>query len=79
MRRAAMMLIGFGYAVLLIEALRAASAWYHGEIESFGLTEWLLIAALPVLAWVWWRHLSPFGKGRGQCLLPEEPDKPKQE
>jgi hypothetical protein len=26
------------------------------------------MASLPLLGWLWWRHLSPFGKGRGQCL-----------
>ena len=69
-----MLLLGFGYMVLLIEALRIGVAWWNGDIEQPGWEEALMLAALPVLAWIWWRYLSPFAPGRGQCLLPE--DKP---
>lgn len=72
MKRFATLLLGFGYMVLLFEAVRIGVAWWGGEIEDPGWEEWLMLASLPVLAWIWWRHLSPFGPGRGQCLLPED-------
>lgn len=58
--------------MLLFEALRTASAWCAGELEEIGLAEYLLLAALPVLAWVWWRYLSVFRKDKGGCSLPKE-------
>jgi hypothetical protein len=71
LRRLLLLAAGFAYMVLLIEAVRAAVAWWQGEAEA----EWLdyaLIGALPVLAWVWWRHLSMFRPGcaEGACLPP---------
>lgn len=75
MKRIGKILLLFGYMVLLIEAIKLAVAWWHGEVESFGLDEWLVVASLPVLAWFWWRHLSPFGQGRGQCLLPDRDER----
>ena len=75
MKRAGMLLLGFGYMVLAIEALRVGVAWWNGEIEHPGVEEWLALGSLPVIAWVWWRFLSPFGRGRGQCLLPPQDKK----
>lgn len=75
MRRAGMLLLGFGYMVLGLEAIRIAVAWWNGAIEEPGWEEWLMLASLPILAWIWWRHLSPFGSSGGQCLLPEDRDK----
>jgi hypothetical protein len=71
MKRIGALILGFGYMVLLIEAIRLAVAWSNGEIDDFGVAEWLLLGSLPVLAWVWWHYLSPFGRDRGQCLLPD--------
>ena len=70
MKRFGLLLLGFGYMVLAIEALRIGVAWWNGEIEQPGWEEGLMLASLPLLAWIWWRYLSPFGPGRGQCLLP---------
>ena len=74
MRRAALLLAAFGYMVLLIEALRAATDWWRGELASPGAADFLLIAALPVLAWIWWRHFSMFRKGcaKGACAPPRD-------
>ena len=74
MRRAGLVLISFGYAVLLFEALRTATAWWQGELEEAGLTEYLLIAALPLLAWIWWRYLSMFRSdcAKGACAPPQD-------
>ncbi|MRR49846.1 MAG: hypothetical protein EG825_02855 [Rhodocyclaceae bacterium] len=63
--------LGFGYMVLLIEAIRTAVAWWRNELI-IGLEDGLLLASLPLLAWIWWRYLSPFGCRRGTCLSPPE-------
>ena len=75
MKRLGLVLLLFGYMVLAIEAIKLGVAWWRGEVEYFGAEEWLILATLPVLAWIWWRHLSPFGHGRGRCLLPEDREK----
>lgn len=74
MKRAGLVLISFGYAVLLFEALRTATAWWQGELQEAGLTEYLLIAALPLLAWIWWRYFSMFRSGcaKGACAPPQD-------
>lgn len=64
---------GFAYMVLLIEALRAAVAWWHGELTQPGWSDMALIALLPLLVWVWWRYISPFGRDCPKCALPPEP------
>lgn len=71
MRRLALILAAFAYMVLLIEAVRAAVAWWRGE-AALGALDYALIAALPLLAWVWFRHFSMFRKGcaKGACELP---------
>ena len=56
----------------LVAALLRAQAWWHGADEAFGVLDWVLLGSLPALAWVYLRHLSVFGRGRGQCLLPED-------
>jgi hypothetical protein len=73
-KRLALLLLGFGYMVFVIEALRTAVAWWRGELAERGVTDYLLLAALPALAWVWWRYLSVFRKdcGKAGCGLPKE-------
>jgi hypothetical protein len=63
MKRNAGLLIVFGYAVLLFEALRMGLAWWNGELTEVGLEQWLLVAALPLLAWVAWRMRRPTRSG----------------
>lgn len=74
MKQAALLAAGFAYMVLLIEAIRAAVAWWQGELAQPGWSDIALIAALPVLAWVWWRYISPFGRDCPKCALPPETD-----
>lgn len=76
MKRAGLVLISFGYAVLLFEALGTATAWWQGELAEAGWTEYLLIAALPLLAWIWWRHFSMFRSdcAKGACAPPQDRD-----
>jgi hypothetical protein len=59
MRRHGGLLIAFGYAVLLFEALRMGLAWWNGELTEFGLEQGMLVAAVPLLAWVGWRLRWP--------------------
>lgn len=79
MRKLAAILLGFGYMVLLIESVRTGVAWWHGELTDPSPLQWLMLAALPVLAWIWWRYLSVFrpGCGTAGCQLPDDrPAKP---
>ena len=56
----------------LVAALLRAQAWWRGELAVLGELDLVLVASLPVLAWVYFRHLSVFGRGKGQCLLPTD-------
>lgn len=78
MRKLAALLLGFAYMVLLIESVRVATAWWSGALKHPDITEWLLLAALPLLAWIWWRYLSVFRKdcGKIHCALPERESSP---
>lgn len=76
MRRALALLLGFAYMVLLIEGIRVAVAWWKGELADPGLVDGLLLASLPVLAWIWWRHFSVFGCKKGCALPPKDGDAP---
>lgn len=67
-RRFLILALAFAGMVLGIEGLRSAIAWWRGDLPAPNFFEWLSMSSLPLLGWLWWRHLSPFGKGRGQCL-----------
>jgi ABC-type Fe3+-siderophore transport system permease subunit len=74
-KRIALLGGAFAYMVLLIEAIRAAVAWWHGELAQPGWGDMALIALLPLLVWIWWRYISPFGRADcAKCLPPSEPD-----
>ena len=66
MRKLVLLLLGFGYMVLLIESVRVGVAWWRGELKEPGIVEWLLLAALPLVALIWWRYLSIFRPGCGK-------------
>ena len=74
MKRLLLLSAGFGYLVLLIEAIRAAVAWWRGELAQPAWNDILLLGLLPVLLWIWWRYISPFGRDCPKCALPEEGD-----
>ena len=76
MKRILLLAAGFGYLVLLIEAIRVAVAWWHGELSQPGWDDIVLLGLLPVLAWVWWRYISPFGRACPKCALPTDTGKP---
>lgn len=77
MKRLLLLLAGFGYLVLLIEAIRAAVAWWQGELAQPGWDDIVLLGLLPVLAWIWWRFISPFGRDCPKCALPPDADEGK--
>ncbi len=72
MKRILMLGAGFAYLVLLIEAIRAAVAWWKGELAQPGWDDIALLGLLPVLLWIWWRYISPFGQDCPKCALPPE-------
>ena len=78
-RRFLTLLLAFAAMVVGIEGLRRAVDWWNAVPVLGGDTagavppaptfiDYVLIASLPLIAWLWWRFASPFGKGRGQCL-----------
>ena len=75
MKRIVFLGAGFAYMVLLIEAIRAAVAWWQGELAQPGWGDIALIALLPLLVWIWWRYLSPFGRHCQKCALPPDADR----
>ena len=75
MKRIGFLALGFAYMVLLIEALHAAVAWWRDELAQPGWSDIALIALLPLLVWVWWRYLSPFGRNCSKCVLPPDSGK----
>lgn len=70
MKRTLLLAAGFAYLVLLVEGIRTAVAWWHGELAQPGWIDMALLALLPLLAWVWWRFLSPFGRDCPKCAIP---------
>lgn len=72
MRRLLLLSAAFGYLVLLIEAIRAAVAWWRGDLVQPAWDDIVLMGLLPVLAWIWWRYLSPFGRDCPKCVLPPQ-------
>ena len=68
-RRFLILLLAFAGMVAGIEGIRRAINWWQAVPPAPTFFDWLLIGSLPFLGWLWWRYLSPFGKGRGQCLV----------
>jgi ABC-type Fe3+-siderophore transport system permease subunit len=50
MKRLLLLAAGFAYMVLLIEAIRAAVAWWRGDLAQPGWDDIVLLGLLPVLA-----------------------------
>jgi hypothetical protein len=67
-RKLLTLIFAFAAMALGLEGLQRVVAWWNGA--TLRVFDWLTIAALPAVAWLWWRYVSPFGKGRGQCLMP---------
>jgi hypothetical protein len=68
-RKLLSLVLAFAAMVVGIEGLHRAADWWNGVLREPTFTDWALVAALPLIAWLWWRYVSPFGKGRGQCLV----------
>ncbi len=67
-RRFLTLLFAFAAMVLGIEGLRRAVDWWRGDLAAPTFVDVVLMASLPLLGWLWWRYVSPFGRGRGRCL-----------
>lgn len=67
-RRFLTLLFAFAAMVLGIEGIRRAVDWWRGDLAAPTTIDFLLIGSLPLLGWLWWRYVSPFGKGRGRCI-----------
>jgi hypothetical protein len=67
-RRLLILVLAFAGLVMGIEGIHNTLAWWRGVLPTPTFFEWLSMAGLPLLGWLWWRYLSPFGKGRGRCL-----------
>lgn len=67
-RRFLTLLLAFAGMVLGIEGIQRLADWWNGNLSSPTLIDALLMAAVPLVAALWWRFLSPFGKKHGQCL-----------
>lgn len=67
-RRLLILALAFVAMVLGIEGIRRLNDWWNGVLPAPTFLDILLMASLPIIGWLWWRYLSPFGKGRGQCL-----------
>jgi hypothetical protein len=64
------LILAFAFAAMVtgIEGLRRAIDWWRGALAAPALADFVLIACLPLIGWLWWRYASPFGKNRGRCL-----------
>jgi hypothetical protein len=69
-RKLLTLIFAFAAMALGIEGLRRAVDWWRGDLAAPTITDWALIMGLPLIIGLWWRYVSPFGKGRGQCLMP---------
>jgi hypothetical protein len=61
--------------LLLFRSISVTVAWWEGEMQAMGWTDWLWVAMLPGSLWLWFRYLSVFGCREGQCLLPGEKER----
>ena len=62
-------LLVMAYTALALAAVITARDWWQGDIADMRWYHWLLLACLPLLAWIYLRYLSVFAPGKGQCLL----------
>lgn len=67
-RRFLILLGAFAAMMAGLEGLRRAVDWWQGVASPSTFADFALLACLPLALFLWWRFLSPFGTGRGQCL-----------
>lgn len=67
-RRLLTLAFAFAAMVVGIEGIRRAADWWRGALPAPSLIDYVLIGCLPLIGWLWWRFVSPFGRGRGRCL-----------
>ena len=69
-RRLLTLLLAFAGMVVGIEGIRRLADWWHGVLPAPTFLDYALMLTLPVIGGLWWHYLSPFARGRGQCLVP---------
>lgn len=74
-RRFLTLLLAFAAMVLGIEGIRRAVDWWNAVPPAPTFIDYVLLASLPLLAWLWWRYLSPFRKACA-CQAPACPADP---
>jgi hypothetical protein len=74
-RRFLTLVLAFAGMVLGIEGIRTAVDWWHGVLPAPTFVDYVLLASLPVIGWLWWRYLSPFRKAC-TCQTPLSPVAP---
>ena len=72
MKPLARWLLVMAYTALVLAAVITARDWWQGDIAEMRWYHRLLLACLPLLAWIYLRYLSVFAPGKGQCLLPQD-------
>ena len=72
-RRLLILAFAFLAMVVGIEGIRRAVDWWNGVLPAPTYLDYAAMASLPLIGWLWWRYLSPFARGRGQCLAHQKP------
>ncbi len=68
-RRFLTLVFAFAAMIVGIEGIRRAVDWWQGVLPAPTFLDYALMAGLPLIAWLWWRFLSPFGTNQGNCLV----------
>ncbi|MDO8959734.1 MAG: hypothetical protein Q7U85_08385 [Rhodocyclaceae bacterium] len=74
-RRFLTLLLAFAAMVVGIEGIRRAVDWWNAALPAPTFIDYVLIASLPLIAWLWWRYLSPFRRSCA-CQTPVSPPAP---
>jgi hypothetical protein len=62
----------FAGGLVLLQSLTTTLLWWKGEITHMTALDWLWVLLLPPMLYLYFRHVSIFGKPAPPCLLPEE-------
>ncbi|MCX7896410.1 MAG: hypothetical protein N2441_00865 [Rhodocyclaceae bacterium] len=66
-RRFLILMLAFVAMVVGLEGIQRLVDLAQGKAPASALDFLWMLAVAPIV-WLWWRFLSPFGKGRGRCL-----------
>lgn len=65
-------ILWFAGGMALLQGLVTAVRWWQGEIEAMTALDWLWLALLVPLLYVYLRYVSIFGCKQPTCLTPDE-------